>query len=82
MYLRTGNPTCEEAECLVQQLEGGAGSLTFSSGMAAITTAICTVVQAGDHVVNNSVFSSRNAFWCQYWDSESDNFSYSTPKMK
>ena len=51
VYLRTGNPTSQEAECLLKNLEGGAGSLTFSSGMAAITTAISTVVQNGDHVV-------------------------------
>ena len=51
VYLRTGNPTCQEAECVLKNLECGAGSLTFSSGMAAITTAISTVVQNGDHVV-------------------------------
>ena len=52
MYLRTGNPTYKEAECLLKSLEGGAGSLTFSSGMAAISTAISTVAQNGDHVVS------------------------------
>ena len=51
MYLRYNSPTCEAAEVAINLLEGGAGSLVFGSGMAAITTALLGFLKAGDHVV-------------------------------
>ena len=42
-------------------LEGGAGSLVFSTGMAAITTALQCFLKAGDHVVQyNTIYSTIN----------------------
>ena len=51
IYGRLGNPNLESVECAINELEGGAGSMVFSSGMAAITTAISAVLKSGDHMV-------------------------------
>ena len=51
IYGRLGNPTCEAAECAINALEGGAGTLVFASGMAAISSALFGFLKAGDHVV-------------------------------
>ncbi|XP_064611866.1 L-methionine gamma-lyase-like [Liolophura sinensis] len=51
IYSRLGNFTTDSAECAINAVEGGAGSLLFSSGMAAVSTAIMGCVSAGDHVV-------------------------------
>ena len=49
-YTRDQNPTYEQAEALLNRLEGGDGALLFGSGMAAATTVFETL-DAGDHVV-------------------------------
>jgi len=51
IYTRLGSPTCNAVEATVNQLEGGAGSLVFSSGMAAISSVLTTFLKKGDHVV-------------------------------
>ncbi len=50
-YGRYGNPTVRELEERVAALEAGEDGVAFSSGMAAITTAVLSLVKAGDHVV-------------------------------
>jgi hypothetical protein len=51
-YSRWANPTAEVAASVVAELETAAGgALVFSSGMAAITSAVLAVVKAGDHVI-------------------------------
>ncbi|NLD98682.1 MAG: PLP-dependent transferase [Fibrobacter sp.] len=50
-YGRSGNPTRCELEKLLAALEGAAGGFAFSSGMAALTTAITSFVKSGDHIV-------------------------------
>ena len=50
-YTRYGNPTCTAAEDAVAELEGTDRALVFASGMAAITTSIMALVNAGDHIV-------------------------------
>lgn len=49
-YTRSGNPTRKVLEEGLAQLEGGARALTFSSGMAALTT-LFLHFSAGDHLV-------------------------------
>jgi methionine-gamma-lyase len=51
MYTRYGNPTIHALEEKVAALEAGEAALAFSSGMAAISSAILGYVKAGDHVV-------------------------------
>jgi len=51
-YSRYGNPTTDAAARKVAALEGGESGLIFSSGMAAITTAILALVSSGDEIVS------------------------------
>lgn len=50
-YTRYGNPTSTATENAIAELEGTDAALLFSSGMAAITTSILSLVKAGDHIV-------------------------------
>jgi methionine-gamma-lyase len=50
-YGRLGNPTQQALEGAIAELENGEAALAFSSGMAAISAAICSVVKTGDHIV-------------------------------
>ncbi len=49
-YTRDQNPTYDQVEALLADLEGGAGALLFASGMAAATT-VFDVLEPGSHVV-------------------------------
>ncbi|MCD6122038.1 MAG: O-acetylhomoserine aminocarboxypropyltransferase/cysteine synthase [Spirochaetales bacterium] len=51
IYTRIGNPTNEVFEKRMADLEGGAGALSASSGMAAIGMAILNITGAGDEIV-------------------------------
>ncbi|HTY46915.1 MAG TPA: aminotransferase class I/II-fold pyridoxal phosphate-dependent enzyme [Methanomassiliicoccales archaeon] len=51
IYTRHGNPTIHAAEEKLAALERAESGLVFSSGMAAITSTILSIVGAGDHVV-------------------------------
>jgi len=61
VYGRADNPTYDQAEALLAQLEGGAEASLFASGMAA-ATAVFMALAPGDHVVVPSVmyWSLRN----------------------
>jgi len=56
-YTRPHNPTYDEPEDLLQQLEGGRDCLLLASGMAACT-AVFQALLPGDHVV-----ASRVMYW-------------------
>jgi cystathionine gamma-synthase len=49
-YTRDQNPTYDQAEALLAELEGGARALLFGSGMAAATT-VFEALDAGAHVI-------------------------------
>lgn len=53
VYTRWNNPTREALERALADLERGDGAVSFSSGMAAITTTLAALVQSGDHVVSS-----------------------------
>lgn len=52
VYTRFGNPTQNAAADKLAQLEGAESALVFSSGMAAISSSLFTVLKPGDHVVS------------------------------
>lgn len=54
VYTRLGNPTTEALEKRLALLEGGGAAIATSSGMSAITTAVMTIVQAGDEILASS----------------------------
>ncbi|HYN88620.1 MAG TPA: PLP-dependent aspartate aminotransferase family protein, partial [Ardenticatenaceae bacterium] len=51
IYTRWGNPTLTRLEVQAAALEGGAAGLACASGMAAISTALLTLLRNGDHLV-------------------------------
>ncbi|MBN2448408.1 MAG: PLP-dependent transferase [Phycisphaerae bacterium] len=51
IYSRMGNPTVQAVEKAVAALEGGYAALACGSGMAAVHTALGTLLKQGDHVV-------------------------------
>lgn len=58
IYSRLGNFTNDSVCAVINSLEGGKGSLVFSTGMAAISTALLCFLKSGDHiVVNNPCYS-------------------------
>ncbi len=50
-YSRSGNPTRHTLEARLAQLEGAAGALAFSSGLAATTTVMLALLGSGSKVV-------------------------------
>lgn len=50
-YTRYGNPTNERVEAIIAGLEGAEACLLAASGMGAISTAVLTLVNAGDDVI-------------------------------
>ena len=53
-YTRHGNPTCEALEETINRLEGGAGAIAFSSGMAALhATLLAAGVRSGDRLMSS-----------------------------
>jgi len=54
IYTRLNNPTTSVLEKRVSALEGGIGAVAFSSGSAAITAALLTILKNGDHIVSSS----------------------------
>lgn len=62
-YTRDGNPTVARAAQVVAALEGSEAALLFSSGVAATTTALLTLLKAGDHVIcQDQVYAGTQAF--------------------
>jgi len=51
LYTRYANPTLRELEAALAALEEGETGLVFSSGMAAMSTALLSMVKAGDEVL-------------------------------
>ncbi|NDC82893.1 O-acetylhomoserine aminocarboxypropyltransferase/cysteine synthase, partial [bacterium] len=54
VYSRISNPTVAALESRLTALENGVGAIALASGMAAITAAVETLCQAGDHIVASS----------------------------
>lgn len=54
VYTRLGNPTTEALERRLALLEGGGTAIATASGMAAITTAVLTILRAGDEILSSS----------------------------
>lgn len=51
IYTRWGNPTSSVMEAKVAAIEGTEAAVGTASGMAAVTAAILTAAEAGDHVI-------------------------------
>ena len=53
-YTRIGNPTIAALETKINELEGGAGAVCCSSGMAAISAALLSICESGDEIIAGS----------------------------
>jgi methionine-gamma-lyase len=64
IYTRYGNPTLDLVERHVARLEGGEAALALSSGMAAISTALLSLLSSGDELVSAADLygGTRNLF--------------------
>jgi len=64
-YSRTGNPTRNALKDAVANLEGGNKGFAFSSGMAAVSTAI-HLLKAGDHaVVGDDIYGGTHRLFSE-----------------
>lgn len=50
-YGRRGNPTVESLESALTRLEGGAGVVLTPSGLSAVSIALLSVLETGDHLL-------------------------------
>ena len=50
-YGRRGNPSVEALEVALAELEGGAGVVLTPSGLSAVSIALLSVLEAGDHLL-------------------------------
>ena len=63
-YARQGTPTTAALEAKLTQMEQGLGSISFSTGMAAICAVFLTLLKAGDHLVaSRFVFGNTNSIF-------------------
>ena len=66
IYSRIMNPTNDVLEKRLAALDGGAAALAFSSGAAAITAAIVTIVHSGQNFISvNSLYGGTWALFSQ-----------------
>jgi O-acetylhomoserine (thiol)-lyase len=66
IYTRLMNPTTDVLEKRLAALDGGAAGLAFSSGQAAITAALLTIVHAGQNFISaNSLYGGTWTLFTQ-----------------
>lgn len=63
VYTRYHNPTTREVEETLALMEGAEEAALFSSGMAAITTAILSVVKPGDEIISTPALYGGTYRW-------------------
>ncbi|MFT4993188.1 MAG: O-acetylhomoserine (thiol)-lyase [Paraglaciecola sp.] len=51
VYARSSSSSTLALQNILNDLEGGVGAITFSTGMAAITAALLSLLKAGDHLI-------------------------------
>lgn len=61
-YARQGTPTTAALENKVSKMEGGVGTVSFATGMAALTATFFTLLKAGDHLITSQhIFGNTNS---------------------
>lgn len=61
-YARQGTPTTAALERKLTQMEQGIGSVSFASGMAAISAVFFTLLRSGDHLIcSKYIFGNTNS---------------------
>jgi len=81
IYTRLMNPTTDVLERRLAAMEGGAGGLGFSSGMAAITTAVLNICKSGQHIISsNSLYGGTVTLFSQTLDKLGIEVTFVDPK--
>jgi len=63
-YARQGTPTTAALEKKVTHMEQGIGSVSFATGMAALTAIFFTLLKAGDHLISSKyIFGNTNSLF-------------------
>lgn len=63
-YARGGSPTTAALEAQITMLERGLGTVSFATGMAAISTALLALLKAGDHLIASQyLFGNTTSFF-------------------
>ena len=63
-YARQGTPTSDALEKKVSAMEGGGTSLTFATGMGALSALFTTLLRAGDHLISSQfIFGNTNSLF-------------------
>ncbi|KNE28472.1 MULTISPECIES: cystathionine gamma-synthase family protein [Achromobacter] len=61
-YARQGTPTTTALEAKINHMEGGKGTVSFATGMAALSAIFTTLLRRGDHMVSSQfVFGNTNS---------------------
>ncbi len=61
-YARQGTPTTAALENKVSKMEDGVGTVSFATGMAALTATFFTLLKAGDHLISSQhIFGNTNS---------------------
>jgi len=67
VYSRVSNPTIDHVERSIARLENAERAACFSSGMAAISSAILSVVKSGDHIIfSKNIYGGTKTFITNY----------------
>ncbi len=61
-YARQGTPTTAALEAKITQMEEGANTVTFATGMAALSAVFLTLLRKGDHLISSQyIFGNTNS---------------------
>lgn len=61
-YSRQGTPTTAALEAKVTRMEQGVNTVSFATGMAALTAVFFTLLKAGDHLISSQyIFGNTNS---------------------
>jgi O-acetylhomoserine (thiol)-lyase len=63
-YARQGTPTTTALESKITQMEGGVATVSFATGMAALSAIFGTLLRQGDHLVSSqNIFGNTNSLF-------------------
>ncbi len=63
-YARQGTPTTAALEAKISQMEGGVGTVSFATGMAALAATFFALLRSGDHLISSKyIFGNTNSLF-------------------
>lgn len=65
VYSRSSSTSNASLQNIIADIEGGMGAITFSTGMAAVSATLMSLLKAGDHVVMSQFLFGNSASLCE-----------------